>query len=294
MLKLDPYQWYILKLVSKYLWNCVRLFFKDNILGFFDSFFACFYQLRNGFGNYELIEKTESHNHGAKKYRIQACFPSVDFDLFSPDWIAYTLPLYAAKYGCIDLLEWSLIINSNSLSEGMMNQVAATAAEFGKTECLEFILDSKKFYQLPIIAVRVARGGQLKILKKLFKKNYPFDARVNGYAARQGHLSIIEWTHSIGLGWKDSAIMEAAKAGHIFILRWLMHNNIIEDFSSIDDNLSYNVISFAPNPVETLKWMIDNTFGESIHKNSLIAIGKKGNILIADMLLSLHPDIQNL
>jgi hypothetical protein len=363
MLDLDPYHWYILKHVSKYLSDCVCLLFKDRRSVFIDSLFAWFYQLRTTFGTYKIIAQikncqarltsrnyqnlnfvrgsslpiaNQDYNDNINEYRIQSYYPLMDFNFFSPSWLAHTLPLYAAKYGCISLLKWSLAITPDLSSKYVINQAAATAAEFGKIECLEFILEfrhcpdvvvspresfgqrlgksprlcfglrpnqspdnvrtklgSKWNCRSPIIAAGAARGGQLEILKKLIQKGCSFDSRVNGYAALHGHLSIIEWACKIELKWIPSAIQQAACGGHLPILDWLMDNIPKDEIDHFDDDLSCKVINFAPNPVETLKWMIDNAFGKPIGESVLIAIGKRGNTSVVDMLFSLDPDIQD-
>jgi hypothetical protein len=180
--------------------------------------------------------------------------------------------------------------NSNSLMELMMNQAAATAAEFGQTECLYFILP-KIVNQSPIITAGAAKGGQLEILKELVSNGCPLDARANGYAAYNGYLSIIEYLHELGTAWNVCAMEQAGRGGHIPILDWLLDVKE-EDIAGEElERISQHVINFAPNPVETLRWMIEE-LDLPLYDNNIMAIGEQGDISVAVMLLDLNSEVK--
>jgi hypothetical protein len=289
MVKLGPYYWYILKHVSKDFLNCVRSFSRGRNSIFTDSLFEYFRQLKITLGIYKVIMKTINCGGGITEYRIKSRVPLMNFNIFSPGWIICTFPLCTAKYGFTSLLEWFFSITTDPLRESrVVSQTAAVAAEFGETECLDFIMNLKNFCWLPIIAAGAARGGQLEILKKLKEKNCQFDARVIGYAARHGYSSIIKWVRHEGLKWDNGAVCQAFRGGHISVLQLVKKQVKKSWMDQFGDTILYETIKFATNPAEASKWIIDEGIGKSIGKKFLRYVGKKGNTLIVDMLFSLN------
>jgi hypothetical protein len=69
-----------------------------------------------------------------------------------------------------------------------------------------------------------ARGGHLKLLQWARANGAPWTARTCAYAARGGHLDVLQWAQASGCPWDELTCALAAKGGHLEVLQWARTN----------------------------------------------------------------------
>ena len=71
---------------------------------------------------------------------------------------------------------------------------------------------------------RMARKGNLELLKILHEKGCPWDVRTCKWAAYNGHLECLKYAHENGCPWDEETCSEAAENGHLECLKYAHEN----------------------------------------------------------------------
>jgi hypothetical protein len=103
-----------------------------------------------------------------------------------------------------------------------LNRIARFAARDGKLDVLRFAIDNGCKPDASIMA-NAARGGRLEILEHFAHEHgLPWWASCAcAWAAQEGHLEVLIWTHNRGLPWDATTCEQAASAGCLQILQWV-------------------------------------------------------------------------
>jgi len=65
-----------------------------------------------------------------------------------------------------------------------------------------------------------AKGGHLAVLQWARAQGYPWDERTCAWAAENGHLDVLQWARAHGCPWEGMTCEMAAKNGHLAVLQW--------------------------------------------------------------------------
>lgn len=95
------------------------------------------------------------------------------------------------------------------------------AADNGDLPMLKLLIS--KNFSLNVLAYGfAARGGHLNILQSdLMPKNiYKLNTDICAFAAGGGHLDVLKWAHKENFSWNESTCANAAGGGHLAVLQW--------------------------------------------------------------------------
>ena len=96
-----------------------------------------------------------------------------------------------------------------------------------------------------------AKSGHLDVLQWLKMNGCPIGVDTCSYAAKNGHLDVLQWLRTNCCPWNEETCANAAGNGHIEILKWAYSNGCPWNTSTCS-NLAYN------GDLETLKWAHSN------------------------------------
>jgi hypothetical protein len=71
---------------------------------------------------------------------------------------------------------------------------------------------------------KLAKSGQLNLLKWARGNDASWNEWVCTYAARGGHLEVLKWARENGAPWNESVCTYAARGGHLETLKWAREN----------------------------------------------------------------------
>jgi len=74
------------------------------------------------------------------------------------------------------------------------------------------------------LVTAAAKEGKLEVVKLLREKGHSWDEYTCAYAAKGGHLKVLQWLRSHGdlsCPWNESTCAHAAWGGHLEVLQWL-------------------------------------------------------------------------
>ncbi len=71
-----------------------------------------------------------------------------------------------------------------------------------------------------ILCAYAAKSGHLEILQWARSQGCPWDRWTCTYAAEGGHLEVLQWAHSQGCPWDVHTCAWAAQSGHLAVLQW--------------------------------------------------------------------------
>ena len=69
-----------------------------------------------------------------------------------------------------------------------------------------------------------ARGGHLEVLQWARANGAPWDEDTCTAAARSGHLEVLQWARANGCPWSEATCACAARGGHLEVLQWARAN----------------------------------------------------------------------
>jgi hypothetical protein len=164
------------------------------------------------------------------------------------------------------------------------------------------MLKRRGYKNLPLTVSAIAADrGDLNMLKWMTEQGLTISWDAQTYAARQGHLDVLQFLHDNSN--MDSVAYEgAASGGNIVIMEWLHANNIRPRSSAISSGLLYgqlaaveylrsigtkwhrtNCIYAALHSAETLEWALDQ--GAPWNENACVDAAMSGNVGVIELAL---------
>jgi hypothetical protein len=96
--------------------------------------------------------------------------------------------------------------------------------------------------------VRAAASGNLELLQYCRDNGCPWDGYAYGGAAENGHLHIIQWLFDNGCPWSEGFCYDAAAYGHLDILEWVRANgyewNIRDCLGAARENQHFHIVKW--------------------------------------------------
>jgi hypothetical protein len=119
-----------------------------------------------------------------------------------------------------------------ALTVGIDNlyKVSAICKIFADTISIRFpysaahkLLYDRKLWSKATVSY-AARNGHLEVLQWLMTENCPWDAKACTIAAKYGNLEVLQWLRTKNCQWDAKACAYAAQNGHLIVLQWLRAN----------------------------------------------------------------------
>ena len=163
-----------------------------------------------------------------------------------------------------------------AVSHGMNDAVAASgrtieepqqeqAAELGYLSTLKHLHARGRLYKTAHLCHAAARRGQLEELQCFLAKGCPWGTS-SSYAARGGHLEVLQWAHTNRYSWDTTTCDCAAEGGHLQVLKWLRLNGCPWDETTCE-YAAFN------GHLEVLQWARANGCRWSRHKCNMAVKG---------------------
>ena len=74
------------------------------------------------------------------------------------------------------------------------------------------------------VLLYAARGGHLEVLQWARANRCPWDWATCAFAAEGGHLEVLQWARANGCKWDAQTCSRAARGGHLEMLQWARAN----------------------------------------------------------------------
>jgi hypothetical protein len=70
-----------------------------------------------------------------------------------------------------------------------------------------------------------ARSGHLHVLQWVRQHHCPWNSLTPAWAAEDGHLDMLQWARAHNCPWDSITPLSAARAGHLEVLQWVREND---------------------------------------------------------------------
>ena len=123
----------------------------------------------------------------------------------------------AARKGHKSIIQYYMSLDSIYKNE---TAVVNSAAEGGQLELFQWLLDSG-FKHSTSLYFLACHNGQLEIIKCARKRGLEWDTSyLPSDAARAGHLHVLQWLLANGCEWNIYVMSDAASNGHLDVMKW--------------------------------------------------------------------------
>lgn len=178
----------------------------------------------------------------------------------------------AVECGSIEMLEWAL---SNGASPGESTEPCLLAASRGDLRALKW-LAAKGFPWDTRACHRAARGDHLDVLEWADSNGYPFGSKFCYKAAARGHISILKWAKGKAFYLGPRTCVEAARGGHLHVVQWARLEAGVAWIARVTENAA------RWGHLELLKWAIAN--GCPWKRNAIVSAAAGGHLDVMEWL----------
>jgi hypothetical protein len=149
--------------------------------------------------------------------------------LSSCPWYPIDLQVYkqSAKLGNLSCLKLLLTANTNTntnMTDDEYNDILYEAALHGHLDCVDYLVSQHHFTMDETICWAAAKNGHLSILQYLHEHNCPWDRTTTFVATTYNHLPCLEYAVNHGCPVDCYTSSQAAAQGHLHILQFLHQN----------------------------------------------------------------------
>ena len=192
---------------------------------------------------------------------------------------------FAAAGGHLEVLQWvranGCPWNENTLHAALKNNhlevykwakdngcptddsICWAAAKIGN---LELVRETYRRTCRRMVCNWAAKGGHMDILNYLRERGCVWDETVTSGAAKGGHFELLKWLRQEDCPWDKYTVRNAAKNGHLNILKWALENGCSE-------GKGMYTAAAKGRRIEILDWLWNNgyrSFTQSCYKYAII------------------------
>jgi hypothetical protein len=134
-----------------------------------------------------------------------------------------SLGFFAARSGSMSMLKW---LRAGHRSEIDEQDACAGAALEGQLAALQYLCSDGCEWDAERIADKAAATGNIEVLEWLRQQaGVTIDEETMTWAAAYNQTAMCAHLRSVGCAWDADACDQAARSGHLDVLRWLSENN---------------------------------------------------------------------
>lgn len=156
------------------------------------------------------------------------------------------LPCRAAKYGNLEILKWLYEINVQ------LNDFMEVAIYHKKLPIIQWAIENRIPHKKENLCNLAASSGNQVLFFNLFYSDYPIDQQTLDAAVRGNNHEIIFFLLNKGLCFKDETMKYCAMCGNTDLLKYLHR------YYPLTDESFYYAVAF--NKMEIIKYFLDNGY----------------------------------